>query len=342
MKKHKTALCLLFLILSNTAFTDENPAPVKYTGKTASLQEVIDNASPGAVIVCDPQQQMELSEPLTINKKLTLKGLSARLPKGLGKTSLVIVKARGVTLKDITLHGNYDSVSQDNRAPLIIIRKGDFRVENCKFYDSTKDGVKICPEKKGNDIVGGTVKNIEAFRIGRDAVSISGGNRGQKVRDITVENVRLVKGYLRGAVEISDGTDNITVRNVYAEKCPYAIDVQDHRGRSAPNTNITVEDVTAVNCKHIIRTANSNRGHSGLTLRKFKGITCKEPVRISNTSDVTIEGLTIEKHHSRHRPVLLRNCSGVTIKNVSIEATRFTRKLMRMKNCSDVEIEDAP
>ena len=35
-------------------------------------------------------------------------------------------------------------------------------------------------------------------------VSISGGNKGLKVRNLVVENIHLEKGYHRGAVEVSD------------------------------------------------------------------------------------------------------------------------------------------
>src|SRR4029078_769201 len=123
-------------------------------------------------------------------------------------------------------------------APLVWIQQGDFKVERCSFFDSSKDGVNITPPDgdAGRDIVGGTIRDIKAFRMGRDAVSVSGGNNGLKVRDVTVENVRLEKSYHRGAVEVSDGTNNISVRNVYAQDAVYAIDVQDHGKGSAPNT----------------------------------------------------------------------------------------------------------
>ncbi len=113
---------------------------------------------------------------------------------------------------------------------------------------------------------GGLIRDIEAFRMGRDAVSLTGGSKGLKIRDVIVERVSLKRGYERGAVEVSDGASNIFVRDVYARDCLYAIDVQDHRGKSAPNRDIVIKNVTAVRCKHIIRTANSPRGHSGLLI----------------------------------------------------------------------------
>jgi hypothetical protein len=60
-------------------------------------------------------------------------------------------------------------------------------------------------------------------------VSISGsGGHGRRIRNVLVENVRCYESALRGAVEVSDGTDNITVRKIYAESAVYAIDVHIH------------------------------------------------------------------------------------------------------------------
>jgi len=313
--------------------------PIRYSGHGETLQQVIDDAPPGATIVCDAERQIELSTALAITKPMTLKGLNARLPRGLGRTSLIVVDAEGVALTDLELHGNYDSVDQQDRAPLIRIRKGNFRIERCKFYDSSKDGVEISPGSGGTDIVGGLIRDIEAFRIGRDAVSISSGNLALRVRDVTVENISIRKGYLRGAVEVSDGTENIRVRNVSAEDCPYAIDVQDHRGRSAANTNIDIEDVTAVNCRHIIRTANSPRGHAKLGLRNFTGKNCEAPVKISNTKNVSIDGLRILGHESQKSPpISIENCQGVNLENVPIVTAHFADQPSRSKNCVDVNL----
>lgn len=342
MKKY--ALLIWALICSAGCATDlgEPAGSVKYSGgEEGGLQQVIDSALPGTTVICDTHKQLEITTPLIIKKALTLQGLNARLPKSLGRTSIIIVEAKGVTLTNITLYGNYDTVDQKDRASLISVREGNFRIEDCKFYDSSRNGIEVCPKSGGGDIVGGTIRNIEAFRIGRDAVSISGGNQGLRVRDVTVESISLKKGYLRGAVEVSDGTDNIRVRDVYAEDCPYAIDVQNHRGESAPNTNIYIEDVMALNCRHIIRTANSPRGHATLVLRNFTGTGCEAPVQISNFKDVTIEKLTIVKHKSKQSPpVSLTNCQGVNVRNVTTETAHFIGQPVQMKGCTNVTITE--
>ena len=334
------AAALVALAAPSVSLAQTDARVVNYTGDGSDLQQVLDRAPANATVFCDSKKQLELGQALVVRKPLTLRGLNARLPKGLGKTSLVVVDAEGVTITDVELHGNYDSVSQQARAPLVKIHAGNFRLERCKFYDSSKDGVEVTPKRGSGDIVAGVIKDIDAFRIGRDAVSITGGNRGQRVRDVTVENVSLKKGYKRGAVEVSDGTDNITVRNVYAERCPYAIDVQDHGKGSAPNTNVVIENVEAVQCRHIIRTANRPLGHANLTLRNFTGRGCAYPVQISHTKNVAIEDLKILGHTSgRHPPIGLKNCHGVTLKNVTVQTSTFADKPIQQTKCSGVNVE---
>jgi hypothetical protein len=302
------------------------PPTVTFSGDEVKLQALLDTVPEGAVVIWEQAEPLVVTRTIRITKPMTLRGLKARLPEKLGDMPLMVVEARGVTLADLVMHGNYDSVSQNNRAPFIHIKAGAFRVERCKFFDGTKDGVNVTPDDGAGDIVGGVIRDIEGFRMGRDVVSLSGGCGGQRIRDVTVENVSLKKGYFRGAVEVSDGTDHITVRHVRAEDALYAIDVQDHGavqkgkpGPSAPNTNVTVEDVTAVDCKHVIRTANRPLGHANLTLRDFMARNCREPVLISNTTHVRIRNLTIVNEPAAKTPrVTLRNCDDVELRNIRV------------------------
>ncbi|MBK1876197.1 nucleoside hydrolase-like domain-containing protein [Pelagicoccus mobilis] len=171
----------IFALLEERAIAAAGQRPqgktIDFTGSPTQLQKAIDSAPAGSVISCDPTQQFTLQEPIRIDKAITLKGLNARLPDGLGSTQLIVVESEGVKLTDLELHGNYDSVDQEVRSPLISIHAGDFRVERCSFYDSSKDGVEINPLEGSDDIIGGIVRDIKAYRIGRDAVSISGGKK---------------------------------------------------------------------------------------------------------------------------------------------------------------------
>jgi hypothetical protein len=302
----------------------------------------LSSAPAGSTIICESWFPLELSKPIIIDKPFTLQGHNARLPEKLGETSLIEVISENVTLADLELHGNYNPVDQVNRGPLIKIHKGGFRVERCWFFDSSKDGVQISPVAGAKeDNIGGIVKDSKAFRMGRDAVSISGGVEGLKIRNVTVENVSQKKGYYRGAVEVSDGIDNITVRNVYAEDCVYALDVQYHRRDCASNTNVTIENVIAVNCRHILRTANSPRGDASLTLRNIKGDNCESPIYIKNTESVSIDTVTILNHQSKEKaPISFDNCQQLTLRNTTIESIHFANQPVTLKDCKDVDIQE--
>jgi hypothetical protein len=324
------------------ALAAQTPTPLDFTGRTgAEFQALLDRAPPGAVIDCKQPAPMVVSDSLVVRKPLTLRGLKANLPPKLGRVPVLVVEAKNVALTDIEMHGNYDSVGPDDRAPFIWIKRGDFRVERCRFFDGTKDGLMIAPEDDTEDIVGGTIREIEGFRMGRDLVSISGGGKGLRVRRVTVENVRLVRGYRRGAVEVSDGTDEITARHIYAEDAVYAFDVQDHRGPTAPNTRVTLEDATAVRCKHILRTANSPQyKHADLTIRNFTGHDCEYPIEVKNTTRVRIDGLVITGASAADAvPIDLTNNHEVIVRNAAITGLRQGSPQVRAVDCSNLRIE---
>ncbi len=336
---HLTAL-VLSLVCAGVAEAAD-PSKIAYTGDGSDLQAVIDAAPVGATVTCDAKRSLEISKSITIRRALTLGGLHARLPKKLGRTPILIVAAEGVTLSDLKLHGNYDSVSQNDRAPLIHVTKGRFTIERCVFYDASKDGVMVTPTKSDGDIVDVVVRHIEAHRMGRDAVSIAGGDRGQGtcIRNVLVEDVRLTRGYLRGAVEVSDGTDNVTVRRVYAEDAKYAIEQHDH-GQKVPNTNILLEDVTAVNCYAVMLGGDNKRGHKNLTLRRFTATDCKVPVKIAHIANVLIEDLTITNQTKADSPrIRLIDCQGVRLRNVKIKGLASGVEPVSAKGCTDVAIE---
>lgn len=349
MKATLTLLTALLLAPADSRQAAEEGAIFKFAGgNQAELQAVLDKAPAGAVVVCEQTQPLDISMSLLLDKPMTLRGLKARLQPKVGKTPILIADATGITLTDIELHGNYDSVNQQHRAPLIQLKRGGFQIERCKFSDGTKDGIMVTPEDGKGDIVGGTIRDIEGARMGRDLVSLGGGNGGQRIRDVTVENVRLIKGYHRGAVEVSDGADNITVRRVYAEDAPYAIDVQDHgpvkakTGRAcAPNTKVFLEDVTAVRCQNLIRTANCETlKHADLTLRNFTARDCAEPLRIRNTTRVLIENLTVSNDKPLDRsPIELNNDHNVIIRNATIKMSTEGVPPVTIFACTDVQFE---
>jgi len=345
------ALAVLMLALqADAAEAASPPATTRFAaGAQADFQALLDAAPPGAIVVCEQTAPLEVSQPLVIRKPLTLSNLKACLPPKLGKTSILVVDAPDVVLEGLELRGNYDSVDQKERAPLVHVLQGGFRIEHCKFCDATKDGIMVTPEHGTGDIVGGTIRHIEGERIGRDLVSLSGGNLGQRIRNVTVEDIRLVRGFLRGAVEVSDGTDNITVRRVYAQEAVYAIDVQDHglqqdaSGQAtAPNTNVTLEDITAVDCRHAVRTANHPQlRHATLVLRNITARNCAEPLRLRNTTGLRAEKLAITNDPPlSSSPIELHNVHDALLRNVTIKGLKEGVEAVGTKKCSQLAVEN--
>ncbi len=332
---------VLVLLSNSTALTaaeGNSPAPMMIEVGNRSLQEVIQAAPPHAVVLCNRNSVLTLSTPILIDKPLTLRGMHARLPERLGNTSLVIVRAAGVRFTDFELHGNADSVSQDDRAPLLRIHAGDFVVERGLFADSSKDGVMI--EAADKDIVGGVVRDVVGTGVIRDTVSISGGSEGAKIRNVLVDNVRAYRSTRRGAVEVSDGTDNVTVRKVFAQECVYAVDVQDHNRPRQDNRNVVVQDIYAVRCKHALRTSNSAKGHINLTIRDVTAERCRIPVQVSHTDNVVLDNIRVIDHDAADTPITITNCNGLSIHNVTIMNTTCKRAALLVQDCNQTTIDE--
>jgi hypothetical protein len=198
-------------------------------------------------------------------------------------------------------------------------------VERCVFENSSKNGLTIDPQHSGKPLVGGVVRDIVGRNVTRDVVSLSGGPNGAIIQDVLVENLRASDSKLRGAVEVSDGSENITVRSIWAERCVYAVDFQDHDEPTDINHNVLIEDIKARKCRHAVRTATELDGHSGLTIRDVWAENCDVPVRVSCIRDVIVEGVHVI---GRERDptdaddlacvIQVKDCENVVLRDISI------------------------
>jgi hypothetical protein len=339
-------IATLVCALSTTAFgqTPASSIPqVIQIDKQTDIQPLIDAAPPHSTIIFNPNEQLVLSTPLVITKPLTLRGLNAKLPNELGRSSIVLVKAEGVTVEDFELHGNTESVEQSQRAALIRIEAGDFRVRHGVVIDASKHGVAVIPSKETGDIVGGVIRDIVGRRNSRCVVGIGdNGNEGVAVKNVVVENIRCYDGRLRGAVNIKDGNDNITVRDIYSENSVYAVDVQDHKKPGEVNRNIVIENVYAKNCRHAVRSNNDPLGHENLTIRNVTAVECAIPLRISNTKHVTLENIRVLDHkvgEEPYPPILVSNCDGLVIRDVVVKNSNFVGPGISIVDSNDVSID---
>lgn len=305
------------------------------------LQSAIDSAPPFSTIICNRNNQLTISQTVLIKKPITLKNLNAILPDSLGKTSILEVYSEDVAISDFYLTGNANTVDQADRAPLIRIYKSNFRLESGLFENSSKDGVEIAPLLNTEDIDGGVVRDIVGRGCVRDVISINGTHdkKSAYVRNILVENIRGYDSSMRGSVEVSDGSENITVRKIYAENCVYAVDWQDHSRKTEINRNVLLDDIYALNCRYAVRNAVKDFGHTNLTITNIIAEKCEQPLKIANTSNVIIQNVRIIDHLGGKIPILARNCNGLTMRNISISNSTSDKEGILIENCNEVLID---
>ncbi len=337
-------LCLLSSISESRAQTNPASASPQIIDAAAStnLQQTLDDAPPNSIIEFNPNRQLVLSTPLKVNQPLTVRGLNARLPEKLGKSPLVTVTANGVTIEDFKLYGNTESVGQEERAPLIYIQAGDFRVQHGLVVSSSRHGIYAAPDQKTGDLYGGVIRDIVGRGNARCVVSIGDhGDQGLTVHNVLIENIRCYDSSLRGAVNIKDGNDNITIRDIYASNSVYAVDVQDHKKPGETNRNITVENVYAVKCRHAVRTNNRDLGHQNLTIRNVTAEQCAIPLRLSNTEHLTLENVRVLNHQiseEPYPPILIYNW-GVFVRDVVVKNSNYNGPALALVDSGDVVVD---
>jgi hypothetical protein len=319
------------------------PPQIFYAADSTNLQQTLDDAPPNSTIEFNPNQELVLSTPLKVSKPLTLRGLNAKLPEKLGKSPLLTISAKGVTIEDFKLQGNTESVAQDERAPLILIQAGDFRVEHGLVVNSSRHGVYVAPEKSTGDIYGGVIRDIVGHGNARCVVAIGDrGEEGVAVHNVLVENIRCYDSSLRGAVNVKDGNDNITLRDIYSSNSVYAVDVQDHKKPGQINRDITIENVYAVKCRHAVRTNNRDLGHQNLTIRNVTAVQCAIPLRISNTEHVTLDNIRVFDHQISEEPfppILIDNCQGVFVRDVVVKNSNYDGPALALVDSGEVVVD---
>lgn len=293
-------------------------------------------------------KKLTFPRPLVIDKPLTILGLCARQknpedledPQEDEKFSLLIVESGEFVLKNFRLEGYYDGDTEDriikkkynknpnnnpyerNKHPLIWIKVGNFTVTDGDVSSSLKDGIMVSPDPNCADapchIDGGLIARVRGKGNHKDVVSIAGNGADGHVRNVCVHDITCTDSHDKGAVEVSDGTDQITLSRIAAKRSIYAVDVQDHydkdekddekrkKKKQETNRNVTIDNVEATDCEYAVRTANHDLdlqanggiGHSDLTITKVTAERCSIPIRVSNTTNVTIRDVCIQDDKS--------------------------------------------
>ncbi|KAJ8903431.1 hypothetical protein NDN08_004539 [Rhodosorus marinus] len=282
------------------------------------LEEQIESASDGDFLRANSNCEWTVDNAISIRSRITIRGVRAKLKSGVGLTAIFKVLEPGVIIEDFVLTGNKDSVKEAFRMSLILVFKSDVTIRNGVFYDSSQNGVAVRANQGASDIVGGLLENLEGHGCERDVVSISTRDNGLRgTRNITVKNIRAYKSRKKGAVEVSDGAEDIIVDNIYAERCVYAVDIQDHsKGKLESNNRIKISNVHAYRCKFAVRSETTDIGHSDIEI-----------------SDVYARGCT--------RTMSLKNIMNLTIYNVRSEGNKGTGNAIELMNCDNLVLRDA-
>jgi len=302
-------------------------------------QKTLDAAPPHSELVFNRNKIVTLAETFVINKPIKLTGLRARLKDGVKDKPLIRIISEDVSVFDFEIYGNRGTVPRKGRHVMLEVRKGGFHIEEGLLVNGSKDGMMVAP-LKGENIVGGIIKNI----IGRDnvvdVISNDGMSEGQWISNLYIENIRAYNCVEKGAVELSDGCRNCTVRSVYAANCLYAVDVQQHSHANKVNNNIVVEDIYAVDCEHGVRTALNPNEHTNITFRNLTAERCVRPFRIKNIHNLVMENIRVIDQCGDRHVIYIRECDNVTLRDITIQNATFKGPALILENCDRTTVDN--
>ncbi len=334
------------------------------------LQGAIDEANPGDTVLAYPNRTIVIHDTVIVDKPLTMTGLHARLADDLENAPILLVEADGFRINNFHLRGNRDSGEElSERASLLVVEANDFVVEQGTVEQATQHGIHI-RATDGRHTKNGVVRDIIGHDIERDHVSITGyGQNEFFVKNVAVERIRAYNSANRGAVEVADGTENVTVSDIYAEDCRYGVDFQDHDGRGGyqPNINTIIENVFVRRCSHAVRASTSasigtgeaepppGLGHRNLTIRNIadrdwidsfdrgpdgRRIKMTQALIVNHTDNVLIENVDfMGKGEEIYAGLMILNSNNVRARNVHMDHFSVYREAILIENSTDVLLD---
>mmetsp|Transcript_14734 Transcript_14734/g.59889 ORF Transcript_14734/g.59889 Transcript_14734/m.59889 type:complete len:735 (-) Transcript_14734:203-2407(-) len=245
-----------------------------------------------------------IDKPVRVSVPLTIRGVHARVKNG---RFIPVFDVRGdnVTITDCQLVGNFGTIFETRRRPLIYARGSNFVLERLKFFKGSKDGIEVIPRNSHtNKIRNGLIRDIVGYDMNRDVVSLDGNGRnddsgGDIISNITIENVRSHTSLGAGAVEISDGVSKISVRNVYAVNSRYALTVQDHLGVGEENRRIIASNIVADYSRYtLVAQTNFTLAHRRMDARRVMSYMCWKSVFLRHVDKARV--MDVRSRNSRH------------------------------------------
>uniref|UniRef100_A0A7S0G4Z6 Right handed beta helix domain-containing protein n=1 Tax=Rhodosorus marinus TaxID=101924 RepID=A0A7S0G4Z6_9RHOD len=287
------------------------------------LAKQINDAPPFSTLIADKRCLWRINFSVLIRKSMTLSGVRLKLVSEVPRT-LLKIEAPGVRLHDFVLIGNSGFAdAKATRMPLLHIVAGNFYVQNGQFYNSTKDGVLVSGERAeiiNGPIIGGVIKDIVGRGLDRDLVSLTTSSAGKvNTKNIVVDNVRMYSSGQRGAVEISNGVEDIFVRNVYAENCFYAVAIQDHGlGYLQMNKRVLISNVIAIHSDFAVLSQVVGVRHGEVSISRVIAKQCRKALILKNLDWVRVEDVRVIGSQDSGPIVSIYNCANLKLRDISI------------------------
>uniref|UniRef100_A0A7S0BUE4 Right handed beta helix domain-containing protein n=1 Tax=Rhodosorus marinus TaxID=101924 RepID=A0A7S0BUE4_9RHOD len=306
-----------------------------------SLKYQLEKAPWGATMESPGNCEWIVAKTIYIKKPITIRGVHARLKIGVGKTVLMKVMAKGFKLYNFVFTGNQESVTQKQRASLLHITRGGFRVRKGVVRNSSRDGITVYPNRqKPTVIIGGEISDIEGHNNVRDVVSLSTAADGRiESRNILVENIKAFNCGVKGAVEVSDGVRAITIKKIFASRCRYGISIQDHgRSKFEINRGISISDLTVEYSRYGIVSETSDVDHSDISIARVTLRKCRTAMLLKNIRNLSVADVKVIDAPGSDSLVDVQRCSVLRVRKLDFVSGGPTRTAVKIARSKDIAI----
>mmetsp|Transcript_30225 Transcript_30225/g.115905 ORF Transcript_30225/g.115905 Transcript_30225/m.115905 type:complete len:394 (-) Transcript_30225:1594-2775(-) len=311
-----------------------------------SLKTQIEDAPINAELVAYDSCVWTVDETIRVRNPVTIRGVTARLPDGLGNTPLLEVRTEGFTMTDFEFTGNIESVAFEDRESLIAVAMGGFHIARGVLRSSSQHGIRVNPMGfYRQDIVGGVLRDLVGYGNRRDLVSITSMRKGEYIsRNIVADNLRAYNQLERGTIEVTDGAKDVYISNVYAENCFYAVDIQDHdEGNSnsvAQVNRVFVSNVIAMNCTWAIHSETFIAGHSDISISGVVATDCMNAVLLDRINRLTLTDVKVINGRNESTQVDIAHAKYVNLREISFAGGVGESSAITLRQSEKVRIQD--
>mmetsp|Transcript_38126 Transcript_38126/g.151252 ORF Transcript_38126/g.151252 Transcript_38126/m.151252 type:complete len:401 (-) Transcript_38126:225-1427(-) len=310
-----------------------------------SLKKQVEKAEANSKLVADPKCSWETSEEININRPMMINGVNVTLKKGIGKTAIFAIRAKNVVIQDFILTGNNGTVDWLDRESLLLVHAGKFIIQRGVFKKASKNGVTVLPDRKNPaNIEGGILRDLVGKKNRRDLASITATVVGDKLytsSGIVAEHLEAFDQPERGTIEVTDGAWGVTISDIYAKNCLYAVDIQDHdQHKDGVVKDVQISDVVAENSTYAVRSETFLNGHSDITIKRVKAKNCMNAVLMDRMKRLKIRDVQIINGRNESTQVDIANSRYVTLRDLKFSSGVGQSSAVMLRESTNVKMEN--